>query len=175
MSGGSDSFYLMHVEDARERSARLVSADSLEQARERTGGWNGRDGFDLRALLAERAGDEFETHARVVNPQFVKGWHRHRIMTLNYAVVAGNILLVLYDDREDSATHETLQEIPQGDDHYVLVTVPPGVWNGFKGLGSAPAIVANCATHPHDPLEIERLDPFSNHIPYSWGPVRGGG
>lgn len=116
-----------------------------------------------------------EIYFSVVNPQFVKGWHRHRIMTLNYAVVTGNILLALYDDREGSATRGTMQEIPQGEDHYVLVTVPPGVWNGFKGLGSAPAIVANCATDPHDPQEIERLDPFTNHIPYSWGPVRGGG
>jgi dTDP-4-dehydrorhamnose 3,5-epimerase len=116
-----------------------------------------------------------EIYFSVVNPQFVKGWHRHSIMTLNYAVVTGNILLALYDDREGSATRGTLQEIAQGEDHYVLVTVPPGVWNGFKGLGSAPAIVANCPTQPHDPQEIERLDPFTNHIPYSWGSVLGGG
>jgi ornithine--oxo-acid transaminase len=72
----------MHVEDARERSARLVSADSLGSARERTGGWPASTGLDLRALLAERAGGEFETHARAVNPQFVRllrtiGFDRH--------------------------------------------------------------------------------------------------
>jgi dTDP-4-dehydrorhamnose 3,5-epimerase len=116
-----------------------------------------------------------EIYFSVVNPQFVKGWHRHSIMTLNYAVVTGTIVLVLYDDREGSRTRGAIQEIPQGGDHYVLATVPPGVWNGFKGLGDVPAIVANCATHPHDPQEIERLDPFTNHIPYSWGTVLGGG
>ena len=31
-----------------------------------------------------------------------------------------------------------------------------------------PALVANCATIPHDPDEIERLDPFDNDIPYDW-------
>jgi dTDP-4-dehydrorhamnose 3,5-epimerase len=28
--------------------------------------------------------------------------------------------------------------------------------------------VANCATLPHDPHEIDRLDPFQNDIPYDW-------
>ena len=33
------------------------------------------------------------------------------------------------------------------------------VWNGFKGYGQEMAIVANCPTHPHDPDEIDRMDP----------------
>ena len=48
------------------------------------------------------------------------------------------------------------------------MTIPPLVWNGFKGEGDEPALVANCATIPHDPGEIERLDPFDNEIPYDW-------
>jgi dTDP-4-dehydrorhamnose 3,5-epimerase len=47
------------------------------------------------------------------------------------------------------------------------VVVPPKVWNGFKGM-SAESIVANCATHPHDPTHSHRLDPHHNHIPYKW-------
>jgi len=31
-----------------------------------------------------------------------------------------------------------------------------------------PAIVANCATIPHDPKEISRMDPHSSRIPYNW-------
>ena len=34
----------------------------------------------------------------------VKGWHRHREMTLHYACVHGRIKLVVHDDREDSPT-----------------------------------------------------------------------
>ena len=30
------------------------------------------------------------------------------------------------------------------------------------------AIVANCATHTHDPERTTRLDPFDNDIPYDW-------
>ena len=55
-----------------------------------------------------------------------------------------------------------------GRGNYKLVTIPPMIWNGFKGIGTEPAIVANCATIPHDPDEIERMDPFDNEIPYNW-------
>jgi len=109
-----------------------------------------------------------EIYFSVVYPEIVKGWHNHKEMTLNYAAVSGMIKLVLYDEREDSPTKGELQEIFMGEDNYALVKIPPRVWNGFKGMGIKPAIVANCATIPHDPDEISRLDPFDNHIPYDW-------
>ena len=99
----------------------------------------------------------------------VKGWHRHREMTLNYACVSGRIKLVLYDDRPSSSTKGELVEVFLGPDNYSLVVIPPCVWNGFKGMSEPQAIVANCATHPHDPARSERLDPFENTIPYDWG------
>ena len=98
----------------------------------------------------------------------VKGWHRHREMTLHYACVHGRIKLVLHDDRPGSATQGRTQEHFLGPDDYALVVIPPGVWNGFKGMSEPYAIVANCCTHPHDPSRSERLDPFDNPIPYDW-------
>ena len=35
-------------------------------------------------------------------------------------------------------------------------------------MGIEVAVVANCATIPHDPDEISRLDPFDPSIPYDW-------
>lgn len=109
-----------------------------------------------------------EIYFSVVYPGVVKGWHLHKRMTLNYACISGTIKLVLYDDRKTSSTRGVLQEIFIGDSNYQLVKIPFGVWNGFKGIGAAVAIIANCATLPHDPEEIMRLDPFDNHIPYDW-------
>jgi dTDP-4-dehydrorhamnose 3,5-epimerase len=109
-----------------------------------------------------------EIYFSVVNPGAIKAWHLHKKMTLNYAVVSGDIKLVLYDDRAGSPSRGRLQEIFTGADNYALITVPPRVWNGFKGISSAPAIVANCATTAHDPQEIVRADPFTKDIPYDW-------
>jgi dTDP-4-dehydrorhamnose 3,5-epimerase len=101
----------------------------------------------------------------------VKGWHRHREITLNYACVFGRIKLVLFDDRAQSPTRGAIVEQFLGPDHYALVQIPPGIWNGFKGIGDQPySIVANCCTHAHDPEanRTERIDPFDNAIPYDW-------
>jgi dTDP-4-dehydrorhamnose 3,5-epimerase len=109
-----------------------------------------------------------EIYFSMVYPGVVKGWHLHKLMTLNYAVPVGVITLVLYDDRPSSPTEGEVMELRVGGDDYNLVTVPPLVWNGFRGEGDAPAFVANCATIPHDPDEIVRIDPNSPDIPYSW-------
>ena len=109
-----------------------------------------------------------EIYFSCVYPGVVKGWHLHSRMTINYAVVSGTIKLVLYDDRPGSATRGKIEEFFVGESNYCLVKVPPGVWNGFKGAGTQPAIVANCATIPHDPDEIQRLDPLDCKIPYDW-------
>ena|ERR1700754_161772 len=109
-----------------------------------------------------------EIYFSVVHPGVIKGWHIHTKMTLNYTVVYGKIKLVLYDDREDSPTRGKLQEIFLGEGNYSLVVIPPMVWNGFKGIGITDAIVANCSDIPHDPHEIQRMDPFDQTIPYTW-------
>ncbi len=109
-----------------------------------------------------------EIYFSVVYPGVIKGWHLHKKLTINYAVVSGQIKLVLYDQRENSPTKGELMELFVGEDNYVLVKVPPDVVNGFKGVGVKPAIVANCTTIPHDPEEIIRIDPLNNDIPYDW-------
>jgi dTDP-4-dehydrorhamnose 3,5-epimerase len=109
-----------------------------------------------------------EIYFSLVYPGVVKGWHVHKRMTLNYAVPVGMVKLVCYDDRDGSPTRGVVQELHTGELNYALITIPPGVWNGFKGEGSGPALVANCATVAHDPEEIERLDPTSSAIPYDW-------
>lgn len=109
-----------------------------------------------------------EIYFSAVHPGAIKAWHIHKKMVLNYAVPHGKIKFVLYDGRDGSPTKGEIQEIFMGPDNYCLVTVPPLVWNGFKGIGTETAIVANCASIPHDPTEIERMNPFDPAIPYDW-------
>ncbi len=113
-----------------------------------------------------------EIYFSMVFPSVIKGWHLHTKMTLNYAVVVGKIKLALYDQRPDSCTFGKVQEIVTGQDDYGLIQVPPGIWNGFQGLGHENSIVANCSTHAHDPQEIQRIDPHDPSIPYEWKGVQ---
>lgn len=110
-----------------------------------------------------------EVYCSTIYPNVVKGWHMHKKMTLNYVVLKGNIKFVLYDNRPDSPTYKELQEIYIGEKNYVMVTVPPFVWNAFKCIGQKEAYIINFTDIPHDPDEIVRMDPHRNDvIKYDW-------
>ena len=109
-----------------------------------------------------------EIYFSVAYPGVIKGWHLHTKQTQFYAVISGMIKLVLYDERKTSKTKGELMEIFTGEDNYQLIKIPVGVVNGYKVIGVKPAIVANCATQPHDPDEMLRYDPLNSHIKYDW-------
>lgn len=109
-----------------------------------------------------------EVYFSVAYPGVIKGWHLHTKQTQFYAVVSGMIKLVLFDERKDSKTKGELMEIFTGEDDYKLIRIPVGVVNGYKTIGVKPAIVANCATLPHEDGEMLRYDPLNSHIKYDW-------
>ncbi len=109
-----------------------------------------------------------EIYFSCTHPGVVKAWHLHKAMTLNYAVIYGEIKFVLYDDRPESPTKGEVQELFISPENYLLVTVPPMIWNGFKCVGSTASIVANCSTLPHSVDELQRRSPIDPSIPYDW-------
>ena len=101
-------------------------------------------------------------------PGVVKAWHVHTKMTVNNFVVKGHAKLVIADIRKDSPSYGVIQEIFLGEDNRVLVQIPPLVANGYKAYGEQECILANCATIPHEPNEMLRIDPIHNDINYDW-------
>ena len=108
----------------------------------------------------------------------VKAWHLHRLMTLNYACVHGRVKVVCYDDRAESPTRGNLMEVFLGPDNYSLIVIPPGIWNGHKGMGPgrldhrqlrdpSPRSVAVRATRP-----VRQRDPVRLGCP---SPLKAGG
>ncbi len=109
-----------------------------------------------------------EIYFSIAFPGKVKGWHEHTRQIQNYAVVQGEIKLVLYDNRKKSNTFKKIQEIILGSSNYSLVTIPTGIITGYKCISSENSILANCSTLPHDPQEMINYDPFGNDVPYDW-------
>jgi dTDP-4-dehydrorhamnose 3,5-epimerase len=124
---------------------------------------------------SDAAFDQFgEVYFSTVNPMMVKAWHLHTAMTLNYVVVIGPVMVGLVDGRPDSQTYgrsERIMLYDQGPE-YQLLTIPPGVWNGFRSpVGSDKhAMIANFASLEHDSDEIERVHPDDFKFPFHWGP-----
>ena len=94
----------------------------------------------------------------------VKAWKRHTQMTMNVVVPVGQVRFVFRCVKSDGVEDFRFEEI--GVDHYARITVPPGIWFGFRGLVEPQSLVVNIASIPHDPNEVERL--ALTDINYNW-------
>lgn len=108
-----------------------------------------------------------EAYFSIVNHGAVKGWKRHREMTLNITVPLGCIRFVLFDDRSNSPTKGTIQEITISPKNYQRLTVPPGIWMAFQGIGENENMLLNIASIPHNPAEADSLPIQNEHIPFN--------
>jgi len=117
-----------------------------------------------------------EIYFSTIKPNAVKAWHLHKRMRLAYACVVGQIAVGLVDGRDGSKTKGDQMVVylpsPEVDpEGYVLLVIPPGVWNGFRVPENIDreAIVANCTDIEHDPAEIVRVPPMYFPFDFSWG------
>lgn len=132
---------------------------------------------DERGFLMEmlRCDDEFyqkfgQVYLTVAFPGVVKGWHYHKKQTDHFVVVNGMLKVVLYDDREGSATRGEVNEFFMGESNPMLLVIPPLVLHGMKGIGTRPGYLINVPTEPYNYDEPDefRVDPHDNDIPYDW-------
>jgi len=107
-----------------------------------------------------------EAYFSTVNPGDVKGWKKHYRMTLNLVVPVGEIWFVLHDGREDRQGENSFFDVSLSTRNYHRLTVPPGVWVGFKGLGTDMNLLLNLANLEHDPSESENIP--LDRIPFDW-------
>jgi dTDP-4-dehydrorhamnose 3,5-epimerase len=133
---------------------------------------------DERGYLMEmlRCDDPFfqkfgQVYLSVVYPGVVKGWHYHHKQVDHFVIVKGTAKVVLYDRREDSPTHGEVNEFFLGDHNPTLITIPPLVLHGMKGVGQESAYLVNVPTEPYryDEPDEFRVDPHSDEVPYDWG------
>lgn len=108
-----------------------------------------------------------EAYFSEVEEGAVKGWKRHNRMTLNLVVVKGEIGFVIYDDRTESPTYGQFMDVrlsPEG--NYSRLTLPPGVWMAFYGMGAGRSMLMDIIPEPHDPSEADRKE--LTEIPYKF-------
>jgi len=118
------------------------------------------NGNVLHAMKVNDVGYEGfgEAYFSCVKYGSVKAWKRHRQMTLNLVVPVGKIRFVIYDDRDDSKSKNTFNEIILSKDNYCRLTIPPMVWVGFQGLANDSNILLNIASIRHDPSESDKKE-----------------
>ena len=115
--------------------------------------------------------DEFgQVYITTTLPNVVKAWHYHKLQTDNVACVQGTIQVALFDARKDSPTYGEVNEFFIGVHKPLLLSVPVGVYHGWKCVSPDEAIIVNVPTKPYNyktPDEY-RLDWRDPSIPYDW-------
>lgn len=105
-----------------------------------------------------------ETYITEVYKGVVKAWHGYPTKLMHYTVIRGMVQLALFDTRKLSKTFQKSETLFVGEQNYVRVTIPPGVFNGFKGLTDS--IVVVTASEPFSEEGIIRFNP--DYFPYDW-------
>jgi dTDP-4-dehydrorhamnose 3,5-epimerase len=108
-----------------------------------------------------------EAYFSTVSKGVVKGWKKHKLMTLNLVVSLGKVRFVIYDDRDDSPTKGIYNNFELSpDDNYNRLTILPGLWVAFEGIGIGTNMLLNLADILHDPHEAENSPVNEKKIPY---------
>ncbi len=132
---------------------------------------------DERGRLGEifRADDPwFERFGQVyfttTYPGVVKAWHFHKKQTDHFYVVKGMLKVALYDQRDDSPTYGTVNELYIGENCPALVRIPPGIQHGWMCISPKEAYIINVVSEPYNYTQPDefRTHPHDNDIPYDW-------
>lgn len=104
-----------------------------------------------------------EAYFSMVLSGHVKGWKRHAVMTVNLVVPSGAVQVSIHD--ATAATTQAFVLCPDDEATCQRLTIAPGLWVAFGGIGRGSNVMLNVASIPHDPAESTSvgLDVFPWH------------
>ena len=92
----------------------------------------------------------------------IKAWKCHQRMTMNLIVPVGEVSIVFHLTKQNNRFRT--ENI--GEERYVRLTVPPGIWFGFQGLSFGYSLLMNVIDQEHDPDEVLRKE--ISDFDYDW-------
>ena len=103
-----------------------------------------------------------EVYFSWIEQNVIRAWKCHQRMTMNLVVPVGEVNFAF--QIKDQKNNFRVEKI--GEKRYVRLTVPPGIWFGFQGIGSGRSLIMNLADMVHEPDEVLRksVSKFS----YNW-------
>lgn len=129
------------------------------------------NGDVLRAIKATDTGFAGfgETYFSYIHYQTIKAWKLHKRHTANFICPMGKVKLVIYKEHSrGNPVKGYPKEIILSDDpeQYHCVTIPPGIWYGFAGLGKPTNLIFSLLNGEHS-LD-EQLSADVDTFPYTW-------
>ena len=105
-----------------------------------------------------------------IRPGMIKGWAMHKLHEDRYAILQGEVEVVLYDERPESPTYKLTAPIVLSEHRRRLMNIPSGVWHATRNLGKNDAVIVNFPTMPYDHANPDkyRLPLDSDRIPFAF-------
>lgn len=92
----------------------------------------------------------------------IKAWKCHKKMTMNLICPLGEVRFVFQSPDENGGFR--VEQF--GEERYVRITVPPGIWFGFQGLAKGRSLLTNIADIAHQEEEVTRRK--KDEIIFKW-------
>ena len=92
-----------------------------------------------------------EIYTSTIHCNEIRAWKRHKATFVNLSVIVGEIRLVSTLDYRKFQI-DKLSALSN-----CLITIPPGIWYGFKGI-SDEATIINLASEMHAEEDMERIE-----------------
>ena len=120
----------------------------------------------LRALKSDEVGYSGfkEAYFSEINAGAIKAWKLHTKMIMNLIVPVGQVRFVFFYKNQE--TTGSFKSYILGEDNYARITVPPGIWFAFQGLGTSRSLILNISNIEHDSNEVERK--LLEEIEFEW-------
>jgi dTDP-4-dehydrorhamnose 3,5-epimerase len=136
--------------------------------------------FDDRGSVCELYDERWDWHSAplvfsyifTLRPNRVKGWGMHMHHEDRYIVLRGEMIVVMYDSREDSPTKGLVSQVHLSEWNRRLMNIPIGIWHVNWNPGSTEALVNNFPTraYDHDNPDKYRLPIDTDQIPFKFPP-----
>ena len=107
---------------------------------------------------------------RTIEVGATSAWHVHLATIDRLTCVVGQVLVVLFDARLNSATHGLVSEHRIGERRPAVISIPPGVYHGVRNIGQSAAVLINAvdAAYDYEDPDHFRVAPTCEEIPYRW-------
>ncbi len=101
-----------------------------------------------------------EAYFSIINQDEIKGWKKHKRMTLNLVVPIGEVEFLIYNKNINEFFNIRISK-----ENYKRLTIKSGLWVAFKGIARF-NVLFNLSNIEHDPNEATNLD--LGEIKHTW-------
>lgn len=114
------------------------------------------EGGDVLHVMKKSNSNSFkfgEAYFSFINNNSIKGWKMHTKMHCNLCVPIGEVKFVCV-----SKDFKKFRTFLLSKNNYGRLSIPPGIWYSFKGIGKKNNLILNLSNIEHDDNEVKKIN-----------------